>query len=63
MGVALDVASWISMPLAICSSEGVGFEGGESEHLASFLRQISMNCLMSETSRGMTGENYGGLKV
>ncbi len=26
-------------------------------HLASFRRQISMNCLMSETSRGMVGES------
>ena len=26
-------------------------------HLASFRRQISMNCLMSETSRGIVGES------
>ncbi len=27
--------------------------------MASFLRQISMNCLMSDTSRGMTGKTEG----
>ncbi len=26
-------------------------------HLASFLRQISINCLISETSRGMVAES------
>jgi len=31
----------------------------ESVHLASFRRQISMNCLISETSRGMVDESVG----
>ena len=42
-----------ALPSALFSS----FSGGQRcIHLASFRRQISMNCLMSDTSRGIVGE-------
>jgi hypothetical protein len=59
--VALYACSCASNTLV----NSLSFKGRERErrgdvHEASFLLQISMNCLMSETSLGMMGEGCGG---
>ena len=58
VGIALYMSGYIVRPESACPPRSLSsFSGGQRGiHLASFRRQISMNCLMSDTSRGIVGE-------
>ena len=59
VGIALDMSGYTVHPESALPS-ALSFQllgrGERRIHLASFRRQISMNCLISETSRGIVGE-------